>query len=94
MELCAQSRALTWWMDRLPLPARRDQGTIPHTPLFACPVELMCRTDGSVEVHVTRRDGTVAVILGPSDLDWMTATIAAFQLEDSDEVQVVVTRAE
>ena len=93
-ERCAQSQALTWWIDRLPLPARSNRDMLPHTPRFACPVELMRRTDGAVEIHVTRRDGTVQVILGPAGPQWLTATITALQPADSDEVQLRLSHAE
>lgn len=60
-----------------------------NKPYFKCPLELKHRPDGTLEFHVTRRDGVVEIISGPPGVKQINSHIEALQRADSDEIDLL-----
>jgi hypothetical protein len=59
-------------------------------PYFRCPVAIKHTPNGGIEIHATRRDGTVEVIPAPPGMTTITSNVEAFQRAGSDAVEIVL----
>jgi len=59
-------------------------------PYFQCPVEVKRLPDGTIEFHITLRDGRVHIAPGPPGVVFadLPEAISACQLEGSDDVTI------
>jgi hypothetical protein len=57
-------------------------------PYFVCPIDVMRLPDGTLEFHITRRDGSVLTMPGPPAalFEQLSEATFASQPEGSDEV--------
>jgi hypothetical protein len=60
-------------------------------PRFDCPVAIKAKPGGGVELHITKRDGSVYVTDGPPGP--MTSDVKAWQDVGSDAIHITVPHA-
>jgi len=65
-------------------------GTAPTKPFFRCRVVMTPGPQGSVKLHVHRRDGTIEVILAPPGVTLATLDLEATQAAGSDKVVISI----
>jgi hypothetical protein len=61
-----------------------------HEPFFDCPVDVRSAPNGDLEFHVTKRDGTVEIIPGPTGMKTVRSYVKATQPARSSFITIEI----